>query len=108
MNDLTQTPEMIIGGMGARARNAATILAGATSEAKAKALIAAAKALRAATTKIILANRQDMDRGAANGLAKFVARQHPGTGDRQPSLERQLVATHPSRCDNPSVQLRSR
>lgn len=68
MNDLTQTPEMIIGGMGARARNAATILAGATSEAKAKALIAAAKALRAATTKIILANRQDMDRGAANGL----------------------------------------
>jgi glutamate-5-semialdehyde dehydrogenase len=68
MNDLTQTPEMIIGGMGARARNAATILAGATSEAKAKALVAAAKALRAATTKIILANRKDMDRGAANGL----------------------------------------
>jgi glutamate-5-semialdehyde dehydrogenase len=68
MNDLTQTPEMIIGGMGARARNAATILAGTTSEAKAKALIAAAKALRSANSKIILANRKDMDRGAANGL----------------------------------------
>jgi glutamate-5-semialdehyde dehydrogenase len=68
MNDLTQTPEMIIGGMGARARNAAAILASTTSEAKAKALVAAAKALRDASTKIILANRKDMDRGAANGL----------------------------------------
>jgi glutamate-5-semialdehyde dehydrogenase len=68
MNDLTQTPEMIIGAMGARARKAAAILAGASSEAKAKALVAAAKALRDSTTKIILANRADMERGAANGL----------------------------------------
>ncbi|MBO9580963.1 MAG: glutamate-5-semialdehyde dehydrogenase [Sphingobium sp.] len=68
MNDLTQTPEMIIGGMGARARNAAAILARTSSEDKAKALIAAAGALRDATTKIILANRKDMERGAANGL----------------------------------------
>ncbi|MBO9574817.1 MAG: glutamate-5-semialdehyde dehydrogenase [Sphingobium sp.] len=68
MNDLTQTPEMLIGAMGARARNAAAIMAGASSEKKAQALVAAAKALREATGKIIAANRKDMDRGAANGL----------------------------------------
>src|SRR5512139_1909608 len=68
MNDLTQTPEMIIGGMGVRARNASAILARTSSEAKAKALVAAAKALRDASSKIVLANRKDMERGAANGL----------------------------------------
>ncbi len=68
MNDLTQTPEMIIGGMGARARIAASILASAPSEQKAQALVAAARALRGATAKIILANRLDMERGSANGL----------------------------------------
>ncbi len=68
MNDLTQTPEMIIGGMGARARIAASILAGTSSEQKAQALVAAARALRGATAKIILANRLDMERGGANGL----------------------------------------
>ena len=68
MNDLTQTPEMLIGAMGARARNAAAIMAGASSEQKAQALVAAAKALRDATETIIAANKRDMDRGAANGL----------------------------------------
>jgi len=68
MNDLTQTPEMLIGAMGARARNAFAILAGTSSEDKAKALVAAARSLREATAKIILANRIDMERGAANGL----------------------------------------
>jgi glutamate-5-semialdehyde dehydrogenase len=68
MNDLTQTPEMLIGAMGAKARKAAAIMAGVPSEKKAQALVAAAKALRDATSKIILANRADMERGAANGL----------------------------------------
>jgi glutamate-5-semialdehyde dehydrogenase len=68
MNDLTQTPEMLIGGMGARARKAAAIMAGVSSERKAQALVAAAKALRASSEKIIAANRADMQRGAENGL----------------------------------------
>jgi glutamate-5-semialdehyde dehydrogenase len=68
MNDLTQTPEMLIGAMGAKARKAAAIMAGVPSEKKAQALVAAAKALRDATSKIILANRADMERGASNGL----------------------------------------
>jgi glutamate-5-semialdehyde dehydrogenase len=68
MNDLTQTPEMLIATMGARARGAASIMANAPSEAKARALVAAAQALREASAQIILANRADMERGAANGL----------------------------------------
>ena len=36
--------------------------------APAQALVAAAKALRESTAKIISANKKDMDRGAANGL----------------------------------------
>jgi len=69
MNDLTQTPEMLIATMGARARRAAAEMALAPSEQKAQALIAAAKSLRESTSKIILANRTDMERGAANGLS---------------------------------------
>lgn len=68
MNDLTQTPEMLIGAMGARARHAAVILASAPSAQKAAALEAAARSLRNATAKIILANRADMERGVTNGL----------------------------------------
>lgn len=69
MNDLTQTPEMLIATMGARARRAAAEMALAPSERKAEALVAAAAALREATGKIIAANRADMERGAANGLS---------------------------------------
>ena len=69
MNDLTQTPEMLIATMGARARRAAAEMAVTPSERKAAALIAAAAALREATDKIIAANRADMERGAANGLS---------------------------------------
>ncbi|MGF7170484.1 glutamate-5-semialdehyde dehydrogenase [Sphingobium xanthum] len=69
MNDLTQTPEMLIATMGARARRAVTDMALASSEQKAAALVAAAASLRAATSRIILANRADMERGAANGLS---------------------------------------
>lgn len=68
MNDLTQTPEMLIATMGARARGAAAIMAGAPSAQKAQALVAAAKALREASGVIILANRADMERGKGNGL----------------------------------------
>ena len=69
MNDLTQTPEMLIATMGARARRAAAEMAVTPSERKAAALIAAAAVLREATDKIIAANRADMERGAANGLS---------------------------------------
>ncbi|HEX7871524.1 MAG TPA: glutamate-5-semialdehyde dehydrogenase [Sphingobium sp.] len=68
MNDLTQTPEMLIGTMAARARKAAAILADASSEAKADALRAAAASLRAAKPDILRANQKDMERGASNGL----------------------------------------
>ncbi|CAN5192481.1 glutamate-5-semialdehyde dehydrogenase [soil metagenome] len=68
MNDLTQTPEMLIGMMAARARKATAILAEATDEAKAAALRAAAAALRAAKPAILRANAADMERGAGNGL----------------------------------------
>jgi len=69
MNDLTQTPEMLIAQMGARARRAAAEMAQVPSELKAKALVAAARSLREAMPKIIQANRADMERGAANGLS---------------------------------------
>ncbi len=69
MNDLTQTPEMLIATMGARARQAATIVAQASTAQKAEALKAAAAAIRIASAEIIRANRADMERGAANGLS---------------------------------------
>ena len=69
MNDLTQTPEMLIATMAARARKAATVLANASDADKARALHAAAEALRAAKPAILKANAADMDRGAANGLS---------------------------------------
>ncbi|HWJ69781.1 MAG TPA: glutamate-5-semialdehyde dehydrogenase [Sphingobium sp.] len=69
MNDLTQTPEMLIATMGGRARRAAAEMALVPSERKAEALLAAAAALREGADKIIAANRADMERGAANGLS---------------------------------------
>jgi len=69
VNDLTQTPEMLIATMGARARQAATIVAQASTAQKAEALKAAAAAIRIASAEIIRANRADMERGAANGLS---------------------------------------
>ncbi|MET0240249.1 MAG: aldehyde dehydrogenase family protein, partial [Sphingobium sp.] len=68
MNDLTHTPEMLIGLMAARARTAAGLLADASDEAKAAALRAAAASLRASVPAILRANAADMERGAANGL----------------------------------------
>ncbi|MBB5984614.1 glutamate-5-semialdehyde dehydrogenase [Sphingobium lignivorans] len=69
MNDLTQTPEMLIATMGARARRAATEMAMVPSARKAEALLAASASLRESAARIILANRADMERGAANGLS---------------------------------------
>ncbi len=69
MNDLTQTPEMLIAAMAARARAAGAELAQASDAAKAKALELAAQALRDRTDAICRANAHDMDNAAANGLS---------------------------------------
>ncbi|MFZ2995637.1 glutamate-5-semialdehyde dehydrogenase [Sphingobium sp.] len=69
MNDLTQTPEMLIAMMGARARGAAAILAQASDGQKADALRRAAQALRDQAPAIIAANARDMDNARANGLS---------------------------------------
>jgi gamma-glutamyl phosphate reductase len=69
MNDMTQTPEMLISNLGKRARKAAAVLAGASDMQKAQALRAAAQALRNAERTIIAANARDMENGAMNGLS---------------------------------------
>lgn len=69
MNDLTQTPEMLIATMGARARRAAAIIAQASDAQKADALRRAAQALRDQAPAIIAANARDMDNAVANGLS---------------------------------------
>ena len=69
MNDLTQTPEMLISGMGARARAAAAVLATASDAQKADALRRAAQALRDHAPQILAANARDMENAAANGLS---------------------------------------
>ena len=69
MNDLTQTPEMLIATLGARARGAAAMLASATDAQKIDALRRAAQALRDQSAQIIAANVRDMENAAANGLS---------------------------------------
>jgi glutamate-5-semialdehyde dehydrogenase len=69
MNDLTQTPEMLIATMGARARRAAAVIAQASDAQKADALRRAAQALRDQAPAIIAANSRDMDNAVANGLS---------------------------------------
>ncbi|MEC3912488.1 glutamate-5-semialdehyde dehydrogenase [Sphingobium sp. CR2-8] len=69
MNDLTQTPEMLIAAMGARARRAAATIAQASDAQKADALRRAAQALRDQAPTIIAANARDMDNARANGLS---------------------------------------
>ena len=70
MNDLTQTPEMLIATLGARARTAAAILAQASDAQKADALVRAAQAVRDHAPAIIAANARDMENAAANGLSR--------------------------------------
>ena len=69
MNDLTQTPEILISGMGARARAAAAILATVTDAQKIDALRRAAQALRDQAPQILAANARDVENAAANGLS---------------------------------------
>ena len=69
MNDLTQTPEMLIATMGGRARKAAATLAQAEDSQKADALRRAAQALKDHAPDILAANGRDMDNAAANGLS---------------------------------------
>lgn len=59
----------LIAAMGARARTAATLLAGLSSAAKATALVSIAAAIRAASPAILAANAIDMAKGAAAGLS---------------------------------------
>ncbi|MET0372520.1 MAG: glutamate-5-semialdehyde dehydrogenase [Sphingobium sp.] len=69
MNDLTQTPEMLIAMLGARAREAARSISAAPDAQKVDALTRAAAALRDQAPAIIAANARDMDNAAANGLS---------------------------------------
>lgn len=86
MNDLTQTPEMLIAMMGARARRAAAIIAQASDAQKADALRRAAQALRDQAPAIIAANARDMDNAVANGLS-------PAMLDRLKLNEDRVAAT---------------
>jgi glutamate-5-semialdehyde dehydrogenase len=82
MNDLTQTPEMLIATLGARARRASGALAQANDAQKAQALRDAAKALRAQAGAITAANARDMENAAANGLSPAMLDRLRLDGDR--------------------------
>lgn len=82
MNDLTQTPEMLIATMGARARAAAATIARASDAQKADALRRAAQALRDHASAIIAANARDMENAAANGLSAAMLDRLKLTPDR--------------------------
>lgn len=69
MNDLTQTPEMLVATLGARARAASTLLARAPDAVKADALRRAAAAIRDRSNAILSANQRDMEQAATNGLS---------------------------------------
>ncbi|MEO8723710.1 MAG: glutamate-5-semialdehyde dehydrogenase [Sphingobium sp.] len=69
MNDMTQTPEMLIAAMAARARLASGVLAATSDAQKARGLMLAAQALRDRQGDIGAANARDMENAAANGLS---------------------------------------
>ena len=69
MNDMTQTPEMLIAAMAARARKASHALSLASDAQKARGLELAAQALRDHGDAICRANAQDMDNAAERGLS---------------------------------------
>ncbi|HEV7289031.1 glutamate-5-semialdehyde dehydrogenase [Sphingomonas sp.] len=66
---MEQDASTLIADMGARARNAATMLAGLPTAAKAAGLRAAAAAVRADADAILAANARDVEAGTANGLS---------------------------------------
>ncbi|MEA3388006.1 MAG: glutamate-5-semialdehyde dehydrogenase [Pseudomonadota bacterium] len=82
MNDLTQTPEMLIAQLGARARGAAVLLASASDAQKADALRRAAQALRDRAPAILAANARDMDNALSNGLSPALLDRLRLNGDR--------------------------
>jgi glutamate-5-semialdehyde dehydrogenase len=67
--DQTTDASALIAAMGVRARAAAAVLAGLSSDTKAAALVAIADAIRAAAPAILAANAVDMAKGAAAGLS---------------------------------------
>ncbi len=69
MNDMTQTPEMLIAAMGARARAAAARLSLASDAQKADALLRAAQALHDQSDRIAVANAHDMENATAAGVS---------------------------------------
>ncbi len=69
MTETNNIPALIVD-MGAKAKRAARVLAGATTAQKRAALEAMAQAIRAATPAIIAANALDMEAGRANGLSE--------------------------------------
>jgi len=69
MNDMTQSPEMLISAMAAKARAACARLMQVGDNQKARGLELAAQALRDHTDAICRANGQDMDNAASNGLS---------------------------------------
>ncbi len=66
---MEQDAQTLIADMGARARNAATLLAALSTPAKAAGLRAAAAAIRADAEAILAANARDIETGTANGLS---------------------------------------
>jgi glutamate-5-semialdehyde dehydrogenase len=62
-------PQILIADMAARARTASRRLAAMNSEAKSRALLAAAAAIRAASDAIVAANAEDMAAAQASGLS---------------------------------------
>ncbi len=66
---MEQDAQTLIADMGTRARTAAMLLAGLPTAAKATGLRAAAAAIRADADTILIANKRDVEAGAANGLS---------------------------------------
>jgi glutamate-5-semialdehyde dehydrogenase len=66
---MTDTIQQIVSDLTTRARAAARTIAAVSDDQKAQALIAAAAALRAASTEILAANAKDMAAGVEHGLS---------------------------------------
>ncbi|MFM2257578.1 MAG: hypothetical protein RIQ28_1425 [Pseudomonadota bacterium] len=66
---MTDTIQQIVSDLTTRARAAARTIAAVSDDQKAQALIAAAAALRAASTEILAANAKDMAAGVERGLS---------------------------------------
>lgn len=92
MNIAAADPAMQIATMATRARAAAALLAGLTSDQKARALTAAAQSIRAAAPEILAANAGDMTNAAANGLSAAMLDRLKLTPDRIESMAAGVAA----------------